>query len=359
MYVSTRKFSEMLKGAERVFSRSTGGNYERNLRIRSDQGILIVAAALPTLAISMKTDVDSEDFDVIVDADKLSALVSVMNGDTLDINKEDGGIMLHSDNYHFFVPEKNTSWMQVSYGDRVILDMDAAVFLKKASEILHALSFKDDMRNNFSVLYGNATVGEDFPLSMIATDGFRVARSGEVESSIGSFSLRGDAFERVLPLLEGNEVHMQVSDQSITFTSDDVEAWIPLTGAIPFHVEGLLNKSYEGELTVDKSELLRAIKAASVVDDYLYFEFFNTTARITHKDSKGLYIDITLESAKITGTLPSKICLNCRYLKEAVEVTGNNGKEEVTISFKGNRNPILLKRNGYVELICPKIFQGM
>jgi DNA polymerase-3 subunit beta len=322
--------------------------------------LLVISTNLETsIAISIGAQIEEEG-ELTVPAKIITELVVNLPSETLKLESDKEQLKISSTHFNSNILGMNASdfpSVPQSIGDKGSLNLPREVFLEGLSQVIFATSI-DETR---PILTGVLFIFEKDNLTMVATDGFRLSQK--------KISLKGvDKSEQIVfPKNVLAEVSRLFPDEDlITFdfkkterqvlfgSSDIVLSSRILEGEFP-DFRRIIPKSTEIKIHVDREDLLRGVKLASV--------FARASANIIKfKINKG-DIEISAES-KTSGRQKTKIdakveggeleiAFNYRFLEELLHSIKG---EEIKIEFSNSNSPGVFtdpKDPNFLHLIMP------
>jgi len=318
-----------------------------------------------SVAVGAKVEEEGE---VSVPAKVISELVDNLPHETLDISSEKEQLKVSASGFASTVLGINASDFpkipSSAARDRSII-IQKEGFTKSLSQVIFAASL-DETR---PVLTGVLFIFGKNELSLVATDGFRLSRkilkvghTGEESRVIlpkmvlNELSRAGDSGEEVLFELKDKE------KQVVFGLGDTILASRLLEGEYP-DFEKIIPKKGTCEILVDKEEMLRAVKLASIfardganiVKIKVLKESLKISAESGSSGSQEAKVEARISSLE-SGEL--EISFNYRFLEDFLHsVVG----DEVKMEFSGPNAPGLFTDttdSSYLHLIMPVKVQG-
>lgn len=234
---------------------------------------------------------------------------------------------------------------------------DKSVVIKNhnLSKHLPQVIFAAAVEEGRPVLTGILTEIKDKKLELVATDGFRLAHKNITCETTDNFKalIPRKTFEEVVRLIseEGDEEENELIIGS-SENQNQVIFKIGLTEVSSRLIEGqfpawekIIPKSFENRTVVEKADLLKAVKLASVFakdsSNIVKIETLENKLKIM-SEAKQLGGQETEIEAQVEG---SKIIIafNGKYLIEALNSLSST---QIVIEFSGNLSPALIKPVG-------------
>ena len=238
------------------------------------------------------------------------------------------------------------------------------------STALSQVSFSASIDETRPILTGVLFIFKKGSLTLVATDGFRLSQKRIVlkeASEEKKVILPKSALSELLRLL-GEEESVQLSfhdeDNQVVFgVGDTILSSRTLEGNFP-DFERIIPKDLGIKILVDKEDLLRAVKLASVfardsaniVKFFLAKEYVNILAESQNSGKQETRIE-----SKLEGSLPQggfEIAFNYRFLEEFLHAVSG---EDVSIGFSNPNAPGVFTDPSdptFLHLIMPVKVQG-
>ncbi|MGA3291657.1 MAG: DNA polymerase III subunit beta [Candidatus Microgenomates bacterium] len=280
------------------------------------------------------------------------------------------------------VAEKEQLKVSTSGFSSTVLGMDSTDFPKIPSSISKekAITFsKDELVKALSQVVFATSVDETRPiltgvlfifaknsLSLISTDGFRLSRK-TIPVKVGDISVKsviipkGILGEFSRGVFGGEEIlfGLQEKEKQVIFgIGDTILTSRLLEGEYP-DFEKIIPKSSNIKVLLDKEELLRAVKLASIFAresaNVVKIKILKDSIKVSAESSAAGSQDTKVD-AKIEGSIPEEgfeIAFNYRFLEDFLHsVTG----EEIKMEFSGVASPGVFTDSidpNYLHLIMP------
>lgn len=220
-------------------------------------------------------------------------------------------------------------------------------------ELLPQITFAAAVDEGRPILTGILTEIKNGKLELVATDGFRLAHCTASTESSEKINFRSliprRTFEEVVRLIseelkEGEMVEISTSENQnqMIFKMKNTELSSRLIeGQFPVW-EKIIPTNFENNTILDRQELIKAVKLASVfakdAANIIKLETQQGKIKLT-SEAKELGGQETLIDAKIEGS-PIIIAFNSKYLLDALNACPS---QEIVIQFSGSLSPSLLK----------------
>lgn len=332
-----------------------------NILLQTDQGRLKMAAT--NLEIGVLKSVNAEVYEegeITVPAKTLVDIISNLGGEKIELSAQADQLKILTSNFSSVVngiPATEFPTIPLS-GENVVL-ISPDIFLKSLPQIMFASAVEDGR----PVLTGILMEINDKKLRLVATDGYRLAYKViplEGEEKFKSLVPRR-TFEELVRLVSEEDV-----DKIAISTSDDQNQIIFRFGNTELSsrlIEGqfpawekIIPGSYQARVILERAELLKAVKLASV--------FAKSEANIVKLQNQALGKLIITAEAKELGSQRKEIdvqtsgeelqiAFNGRFLQDALSAF--NGSQMI-LEFSGALSAAVLKpigEDGLEYIIMP------
>ncbi len=332
-----------------------------NILVLAKKGMIELQATNLELSIrySLPAKVE-EDGNCSLPARLFFDIVHSLNEDKIQLTSSKDNIILRTDGFEAEMNGLNASEFpqipEITTKNTITLPLD--VFITSVEEILPAVSI-DESRPILAGVLINITKKE---LLLAGTDSYRLAQNNLTINSNEDISVIVPASTlseviRVASILSPDEVTMQLSETEIIFELGQAQIISQLIeGQYPDYKK-IIPESSSTQVTLEKKELIRAIKIASL------FSRENAHSIELVVDAKELVInskasDIGTNSSKIPAKVSGKpitINVNARYLLDAANAIK---KDTLQLSFTDKLEPCVVRPEGkyhsdYVHIIMP------
>ncbi|MBI5358188.1 DNA polymerase III subunit beta [Candidatus Amesbacteria bacterium] len=237
------------------------------------------------------------------------------------------------------------------------IKIDGVLIKQIASEVAFAAA-ADESR---PVLTGVRFAKTDKKLLVVATDGFRLSRKEILSTENFSLStvliLPSHTIQDLSRVVEEGEVNMYLMSQNNQVIFDTGKTQIIsriLEGNFP-DVDKIIPKEFRTQVTVDRSELLRAVRAASIFaresNNIVKFIIHNSSLIIQATGGQTGESESSIE-AEATGD-ELQISFNYKYV---VDFLNSAGGESITMKFNESTTPAVFvpeKDESLIHLIMP------
>lgn len=344
-----------------------------NILIRAENGIIKLSTT--DLEIGIVTTVRGkveEEGVFTVEAKIISDYVSLLPNQKTELNLKENKIDVLCGNYHTVIKGQSAEeFPLIPQIERNIFYKVKADDLKKAlSQVVFAVSNSETRLELTGVLF---TINKD-ELVLTATDSYRLAEK-KIKIETNSTSEAGgkvivpaktlQELSRVLSAVrtesvddKSNELSFYYTDNQILFVLNETELVSRLIeGQYPDYQQ-IIPQNIETKATVEKNELVRAVKAAAIfsksgVND-VNLDFPEKQNKVVVSSSSGLSGEnITNIEAEVSGR-DNGMVVNYRYLLEGLNsITG----DKVNIQVVNGNAPCIMRAasgdEGYLYLIMP------
>ncbi len=325
-----------------------------NILLQAQGNKLILSATNLEIGVvkSINATVEEEG-ELTVPAKTFQEIIASLSG--LELTLESGGEQLRISAKNFNVTLNGISSAEfpaIPLAGEKAASVQAAVLKDSVPQIAFAAA-ADDGR---PVLTGILTEITKHTLELVATDGFRLAHKkmsleSETDQPFRSLIPRRTLEEVVRLISEDIEksdsglVEIGTSDNQIIFKVGDTQASSRLIeGNFPSW-EKIVPTEFQNITHIDRTDLLKAVKLASV--------FAKTEANVIKMETLEGKIKISSQAREVgeqeteieaqTGQNPIQIAFNAKYLTDALSSVNS---EKVRIEFSGNLSAALIKPEG-------------
>lgn len=343
-----------------------------NILIKSSNGnIEFVSTNLEigiTHQVRGKIEVDGE---FTVDSKLITEYVSLLNGkDNVKVEEIDNELKLECGNYKTKI--KGESAKEFPLIPTIPKDYFCEISLEEFKRTLNSVVFAVSNSENRIELSGVLFSFNKNTLSLAATDSYRLAeRVLEIKSS-----LKEDEYKVIVPAKtiqeflrvlnnfdgqikiggeEGFTIKIYLSDNQILFNVDSVDMISRLINGHYPDYKQIIPVSHQTEILVEKSELIRAVKATSLfsktgINDIALF-FSKDKILISAFSGQSGESKVELE-AEVIG-INNEITINYRYLLDGLN---NIEGDKVKIDIVNSNTPCLIKSetdSNYLYIVMP------
>ena len=341
-----------------------------NILIKSENGnIEFISTNLEigiTHQLRGKIEVDGE---FTVDSKLITEYVSLLNGkDNVKLEEKDNELKLECGNYKTKI--KGESSKDFPLIPTIAKDNYCEVGIEDFKKALNSVIFAVSNSENRLELSGVLFYFNKNKLSLAATDSYRLAeRILEIKSN-----LKEDEYKVIVPaktvqeflrvlnnfdnqIKQGGDemVKIYLSDNQILFNVDSVDLISRLINGHYPDYKQIIPVSHQTEMVVDKTELIRAVKATSLfsktgINDIALF-FSKDKILISAFSGQSGESKVDLE-AELTG-INNEITINYRYLLDGLN---NIEGSRVIIDIVNSNTPCLIKSEvdtNYLYIVMP------
>ena len=329
---------EALGLVERAVSDNTNLPILKNVLVKSQGGKITLVSTNLELAVECSiTGKVIKSGETTVPFSILSSIVRNLNTERITISEKDGKFSVESENYGATIQSQSPKEFPIipTMSDKAgNIKIKATEFGEALSRVVVAAQYSD-IRPEISGVFLNYS---DDSLTLAATDGFRLSENKLNKKSVVSDT---DNTSVIVPLktateltriIGRNEKEMEIliDPNQILFDLADRRVISRLIdGTFPDY-KAVIPKKFQGEVTVDRNELLNAIKLASTFsgrandismrmgDNKKFLEVYSANSSLGENNYK--------IPAKLNGDKFSLI-FNWRYLLDGLKIY--NGKDVV------------------------------
>lgn len=334
-----------------------------NVLISSHKTKIIISSTNLEVSVSVSVGANvTEEGEISVPAKVISELIDNLPKETLDISSEKEQLKVSASGFSSTVLGINTADFPKIPNS---VSRDKSIVMPKGELVkaLSQVSFATSVDETRPVLTGVLFIFGNKSLSLVATDGFRLSRKNlKVEHSGGESRV-------ILPKMVLSELSRSSESEEILFElkekekqavfgiGDTVLASRLLEGEYP-DFEKIIPKKGSCEILVDKEELSRAVKLASIFArdgaNIVKIKVLKESLKISAESGSSGSQEAKVE-AKITNqeTGDFEISFNFRFLEDFLHSAVG---EEVKMEFSGPNSPGLFtdtSDSSYLHLIMP------
>ncbi len=332
-----------------------------NFLIGAKNGVLKISATdlenSITVFIGAKVE---EEGNLTVSAKTLADFVATLSPGKIEIKKEGEDMVLQEGKYRAKIatmPSAEFPKILESASEKKFLSLDPLV-LKEVSERL-SFAVSTDMVSRASMT-GVFLDNRDENLKIVATDGFRLSfmqKPGYKEDF--SLNIPAKIIDELgkLAAKEEKEIEIYLNENKtqIVFKLQDMEISTRLIeGKYPPY-EKIIPSGFETRAVIDRSEFLRAVKAASVfskeVSNIVRLKFFDSALKINASTANLGENESEMDCQKEGADL--EINFNYRYL---LDLLSRLSAKEIVFENSGPTRPGVFREKeapGFLHLIMP------
>lgn len=365
LQVLQESFSKALTVSSRFASTKAQLPVLSNILLATKKNKLIVSATNLELSISISLGAKVEkEGEITIPAKVISDLVNNLASGSLNLSSEKEQLKITSSNGSSTLSGMNSSdFPSIPHEiDKNVVTFSSEELIQSISQVLFAAS-SDETR---PVLTGVLLIFNKDSLIMVATDGFRLSKK-HVGIKINKKALTTQRL--ILPKNSLNEISrltnekdtvlmsLRETENQVLFGVDDsILSSRVIEGQFP-DFEKIIPKDSNCKISIDKEELLRAVKlasvfardAANVVKFSVGKDSIEVSAQSSQTGSQKAKVD-----AKVEGDSKSvKIAFNYRFLEDFLNSAGS---DDIQIELGGANSPGVFtdpKNPDYLHLIMP------
>ena len=354
------KLKNSLTITERVLGKNTTLPILSNFLISAEDGNLIISATNLEIGINYKISCKIEkNGSVSVSGKLLTDLINNLPTEKVILEQKDESLIVSYENYKTILTGLNPSEFPIipKLKDGYMIEMEASYLREGILQVINAAAITDTRLEINSI----ALKIQNNLLKIVSTDSFRLAEKkifqkiNKTEDDIFIIPLK--TAQEIIKILENkNKIKIYLSKNQIFLESDGIEMFSRLIeGSFPDY-EQILPKQYKTHITINKNELINAIRVASIFSSKINDIKFQINPSqeeieiISTSTDKGENL-IKLK-AQISGE-KQDIVFNYRYLSDGLV---NINDEKVILELSGDSSPTLLKptnSDDYFYLIMP------
>ena len=336
-----------------------------NIALSAKKNRLLISATNLELSISVSIGAKvTKEGELTIPARVITDLVVNLNSGSLNLSSEKEHLKISSNNFTSTISGMNSSdFPSIPYEvDKGATSFGKDTIIDSLSLVLFAAS-SDETR---PVLTGVLLIFEPGKLTFVATDGFRLSKkqinikSLKSPTGIKNLILPKNSLSELSRLSsESEEIKLSLKEgesQVVFGVGDSVLSSRIIDGEFP-DFEKIIPKETITKITLDKEELLRAVKlasvfardAANVVKITVGKDTVNVSAESSQSGSQEMQVD-----AKVEGeTKNLKIAFNYRFLEDFLNAVK---ADDVQIELGGSNSPGIFtdpKDPNFLHLIMP------
>ncbi len=341
------KLLTALKHAERFVAKNITLPILGTILLRAEKGNLILSATNLEIGINYKIGAKIEKEGLIaVPARVLSDFISAVNDEKITLKSEKQILYIQSEHYKTQILGMKTDEFPIIpiFSSESKIEIPSHVLRSKLSAVFDATSVSE-IRPELSGVYVHvAKSGIDFA----ATDSFRLSEASSLinGNDMPPFIIPRNAVMEMIRLTEESEalITVMTTENQLLMKGEDFELVSRLIDGRYPDYKRVIPEIYTSSLTVNKSELERHIRMASVFSSSiadLKLKASNNTLTVMAKNS---------ERGEITSSLPGQLknsgfetTVNYRYLLDGLKTISSSN---VHIHFTGVGAPLVLKGEG-------------
>ncbi len=326
-----------------------------NILLRTDKGKLTLSATNLEIGIIKQVNAKiTEEGEITVPAKTLLEVVTPLSGLEIEFEASSDQFKISTSNFNATINGiPAAEFPAIPFASEKSISISSLVLKKAIPEITFAAA-SDEGR---PVLTGILTEIKKNNLEVVATDGFRLAHKNAKTNSSDEISFRSliprRTFEEVVRIItedlkdedEAIEISTSENQNQMVFKIGQTQLSSRLIeGNFPSW-EKIIPEKFENRTVIDKEELLKAVKLASV--------FARTEANIVKIETLEGKIRLSSEAKEIGGQQTEieaqiegtsiVIAFNAKYLTDALSAAPT---AQISIEFSGNLSPALIKPIG-------------
>ncbi|MCS7093475.1 MAG: DNA polymerase III subunit beta [Patescibacteria group bacterium] len=307
--------------------------------------------------ISVKTSDKEKDFSLVIDSKKITEFLSLLPSQEIEVFLQEKSLAIYSKSH-----QGEFSMTQTDDFPTIKIDQyleKKKIDLKKLSEISPLIYFAASTDESRPILTGIHFDTLDEVTNLVATDGFRLSLYALEErlpfSSVVIPAFFINEIIRIGKNLKDIDLYFNDKEKIFTFVLDETEiSTRVIEGDYPPY-ERVIPKEKTTEVVVEREDLLRNIKLASIFardfSNVVLLEIEKNLIRVTPKTSDQTKSVGTLE-ARVEGEA-IKIAFNSKFL---IDFLNRASSEEIKIELLRSDSPTVFKMVGndrFLHIIMP------
>ncbi len=297
-----------------------------------------------------------------VDSKIIHDYINLLPGEKVMLKRSENELLIECDNYKTKIKgesAKEFPLIPIIKKDKFVL-IDINLFKKSLIKVVFAAAAGDNRPELSGILFNFL----DDKLILAATDSYRLAEEKIVikKNNLNNKKIivpvkTIQELLRVLNNLQNNEEEIKIclSENQILFDLNSINIISRLINGNYPDYEEIIPKKYKTEVEINKEELIRAVKAASLftktgINDLILL-FKDNKVSVSSSSGQSGETNINLK-AKIQGE-NNKIIINYRYLLDGLN---NLDGDYIIINLLDEQTPCLLKNKNkeeYLYIIMP------
>lgn len=327
-----------------------------NILLETEEGMLKLSATNLELGVVKKIKADiQEEGDVTVPAKTFLEVVSSLQNELINLDSFEDQVRITTKSFNAALNSIPASeFPAIPLASENPLKIDAQVLQKSLPEIVFAAA-SDEGR---PILTGILTEIRDDSLELVATDGFRLAhKTTTLKEAVSNSGVRylipRRTFEEVVRLISEEPVDgdKKIVEISTSENQNQIVFKIGQTQLSSRLIEGqfpswekIIPTEFIGKVKIDKSDILKAVKLASVFARGEAANIIKIESRpegkiVLSSQARELGTQTTNLNAVVEGE-SVLVAFNSRFLVECLQ---NCPSDELSIQFSGNLSPVLVK----------------
>ncbi len=362
-----------LKQGVFVSSFLTGKN--NNLPILNNLMISAMGGVIKLLATDLEVGVTNairgkidKEGSFTVDAKIFSNYINLLPNQKVELEVKDGQLLVESDNYKTKIKgeaaEEYPLIPEVAKNQHYSVKMED--FKKAVASVLFAVSNDESRLALSGILFSLEKDG----LSLVGTDSYRLAERKVSVKSVGApeeikVIVPTKTLQELVRITSGDysdeaggeEIKIYLNDNQIAFNFDSVEIVSRLIDEQYPDYKQIIPTNFKTNITIDKQELLRAVKAAAIfsktgIND-VNLDFLSAKSNLVISATSGQTGESIINlSSKIEGA-DNSVTINYKYL---IDGLSHIDDELVRIEIIDFNSPCLFKpasTKDYLYIIMP------
>lgn len=304
-----------------------------------------------------------EDGGIAVPFSTFNSIISNTDSERIDIEVKSNNLLIKTDNYEAKIqglPESDFPIIPKITSNQNFLEIDPAILKESLNQVSVAVSYSEIRPELNGVLL-------DYQVNILkfaATDSFRLAEKTLYENQVKT-ALRESlkvivpikTIQEVVRVFNNSPVLILVGDNQILFKNDNVEIISRLIDGTYPDYEQIIPKSTETELSLNRSDLMKAIKLVSSFSGKVNDIHLKLTSekKVLEVYSSNQYLGENnyLVPVKQKGADFSDIVFNWKYLLDGLKALNS---ENLVFILNGDMRPAMFKTSedkSYFYIVMP------
>lgn len=341
--IRTEELKSAISTLYRIVPARTSMPILQNIAFQSRNGRLELTATDIEKSLTLYLNT-TENYNFCVPAKTLNELLSVISAPEIEINQEDGKIVVNRKPGKTTIKTMDVSEFPVTeIQAHNIVDIDAATISYSLQKCL--VSASEDKEH--PVLNGILIKSTNGKLIITSADGFRMTYT-ELLFGLPDFEviIPKKAAQVLLSVLKTGKAKMAINQNSIAFYTDDFKFISQLiSGNFP-DVARIIPPSWKTEIEIEKILLTRAIKSSLIfardVANIVYLKLENGILTISGESNETGKDTTPIEKFQLTGQDSAEFAVNGTYLLDGLSLSG----DRVVIKLNVGTEPIGIYLHG-------------
>lgn len=333
-----------------------------NFLFKAEKGRLTISATDLEIGIVVSVPANIEEEGMItVPAKTFFEIISSISRGKVSLYTEENNLYFKTDKVKTVFQTIKADEFPKLYEDKgeKIGELSAEMLEKELPSIVFSAS-SDSGRPALSGVMLGKTKGKKSGFFMVATDGYRLSlrkKSGDEEEDGEETLIPSRIMRELIQLKDEGSVTMYVSQKSnqILFEQEDTILAGRLIEAEFPNYQKIIPDDYSSQITMDKEELLSAVKTSSIIarESANIIKFTLSKKKLVVSASAPSVGETDIDVEAVLAGEENEIAFNSRYV---IEFLSNTQGEKVIFEMSGPLNPGVFKIEGdpdFLHIIMP------